>query len=363
MTGRERILAALRKQPVDRIPWVPLIVPYTIAGFPDDAPHVIPEFMEYIGCDCFARHGRVVNVIPFPKPFSRIKYSLEYKDGDRILRIQTARGTLESRERCMGDGRIPVYIKHLVSTVEDLKVFLFYLENTILMVRKDLRLYERERSAIGDRGILSVNVEFTPIQSFLEQLSGLENTYLLMTEAPEIFDRVTDLMHTRNMYKIKKMAESPAEVYIHYENTSSTMMSPRIFRKYCLPQLNEISDLLHDHGKLHLIHMCGKLSAFRDVFQQCRFDGMTDVAPSPTGDLELWEALELYPGKVITGGIDATTFAMSSPATCYERTVEIITKIKASPGALLGSGDSTPCGTSLENFKAIRRALDDVGMV
>lgn len=77
MTGRQRLLAALQKKPVDRIPWAPMLVPYTVAGFPESTPHTLPDFGEAMGCDLFMRYGRVAQAIPIPKPFSKIRISVD----------------------------------------------------------------------------------------------------------------------------------------------------------------------------------------------------------------------------------------------------------------------------------------------
>jgi hypothetical protein len=69
MKSRERILAALHFKPVDRIPFAPLIEPFTLADMPDDIkgkamgggfdPLRAARAGKILGCDMILRHVRV----------------------------------------------------------------------------------------------------------------------------------------------------------------------------------------------------------------------------------------------------------------------------------------------------------------
>jgi cellobiose phosphorylase len=45
------------------------------------------------------------------------------------------------------------------------------------------------------------------------------------------------------------------------ENTSTTLLSPAIFERYCWRHLNDYGRLIREHGKHHVLHMCGHLKA------------------------------------------------------------------------------------------------------
>lgn len=362
MTGRERIMAALRKEPVDRLPWIPNIVPYTVDSFPESMPHYAPDVIEYVGGDVMARFGKAIEVIPGLKEGTWVIPVSEYKDGDRISGYQTPVGTITRRDRSIGLGSMPGPVKFLLETVEDLKIFKYIMESVVYQIKPIYEQYFFENKAIGDRGVLTISAEFSPLQLLIEQLAGVEYTFYLLADAPDLFDEVMNMLHELNKTKIKALAESPAEVFIHYENTSSTVLSPRIYQKYCLPYLEEYTGIIHSYGKIHLIHACGKLEAFADLFRSEKYDGIVEITPPPVGDVELWEAKELFgDDKVVSGGIDCLTFTSGAPEQCYERAAEIIGKVKHYRGVLLGSGDSMPNGTTVENLQAVSRAVADLG--
>ncbi len=61
MTSRERILAALNREPVDRIPFVPLLDYYTLRDMPSEIPSEVIGAARALGCDLMLRHVPVTS--------------------------------------------------------------------------------------------------------------------------------------------------------------------------------------------------------------------------------------------------------------------------------------------------------------
>jgi len=363
MTGKERILAALRRQPVDRIPWVPLIVPYTIAGFPKNTPHRVAEAQRAVGCDIWTQAIADRIGLWLPKPGSKIKRIQYFENGDAITGYETPEGTISERQRSGISSSMNTHVKYLIETPQDLRVYRYVLEKSYLFIVDYTDHYAWEEKLVGNDGVITdVSIGLSPHQMFLNFLSGIENTYNLQADEPELFDEVVDIMHRQNLRQIRETVKiSNADIFISSENTSWTTLSPSIYEKYCVRQLSEYSDILHEYGKLHVIHMCGKLSYLTDKIASCRFDCAADIAPSPTGDMELWEIADALPDMAIKGGIGCDTFTSDDPRDCYDKAVECLEKTRNRPGILLGSGDSVPYGTSLENLRAITEAVEVAG--
>ena len=363
MTGKERILAALRRQPVDRVPWVPLLVPYTIAGFPKDAPHRVAEAQRAVGCDIWTQ--AIVDRIGLwlPKSGKKIKSIRYFIDGDIVTGYETPEGTITERQRSGIGGSLNAPVDYLLKTPADLRAYRYVLENSFLFVADYSDHYEWEKKIVGDDGVITdVSIGLSPLQMFINMLAGVENTYTIQSEEPELFDEVLDIMHTNNKHQIRETAKrSVAEIFISSDNTSWTTTSPDGFCKYCVEQLSEYSDILHEYGKLHVVHMCGKLSYLAEKIAACRFDAVADIAPAPTGDMELWEAADAFSNMAVKGGIGCDTLVSNNPSDCYNKATEILEKTRGRSGILLGSGDSVPNGTSMENLKAVSKAVQEVG--
>lgn len=81
----------------------------------------------------------------------------------------------------------------------------------------------------------------------------------------------------------------------------------------------------------------------------------------PTGDFPLDEAAVALPGKVLVGGIDSTTFVNPDREAVRAEVAGLIERVKAYPGVLLGSADTTPRGTPAETFRLIRELVESAG--
>jgi hypothetical protein len=381
MTPRERILAALNFQPVDRIPFVPLIEPFTLMDMPDEIkgermgggfdPLRAARAGKALGCDMILRHVGVTkdnrNAAPHLQSLgcfeSPVKASLDFKEDTLIETISTPVGTISGRWRFTDRvGSIPHSVRHCVTNHEELEIFHYAVEH----LAKDPPPLDTEEffkieTAVGEDGLSTASISNSPLMFLIEMAWGLENTYFLLQDYPEEVEDILDKLHRSLINQVKAMADGPANVVIQYENTSSTLLSPTVFRKYCLPYQNEYARILADAGKIFLIHMCGKINAFKQDISEASFNGVIDIAPPPTGDFPLDTAAKSLPGKIVVGGIDPTTFISEDSGFVRSEVSGLIDRIKPFKGIMLGSADVTPRGARVENFRLIRELIDTRG--
>lgn len=380
MTGRERIKAALAFKPVDKIPFVPLIDDYTLKDMPPEITGGLSPRDPYttrmavasraLGGDLFIRHVRLINPakgaihLQLLGGFGpEVETKIDFKDGALVETLITPIGTLTGRwafsERV---GSIPHAIKHVVNNPEEMKVFHWAVDH----MDQHLPEYQFENfnlanQDIGEDGIATTSFNNTPLMFLIEMVWGLENTYYLLNDYPREVEDILQKLHLSLKRQLDVIIESPAEVVIQYENTSSTLLSPKMFRKYVLPYMNEYAEILRSAGKIYLVHMCGRLRAFKDDLPAGLFHGIIDAPPPPTGDFPLDEMAAGLPGKVVIGGVDPTTFICPDPAFVEAEISGLLERLKPFRGVMLGSADVAPRGALPENFKLIRRLIDTVG--
>jgi uroporphyrinogen-III decarboxylase len=133
--------------------------------------------------------------------------------------------------------------------------------------------------------------------------------------------------------------------------------------KWEFPALNKYSEIAHKGGKIHMVHMCGKLHGITDLLAQASFDGVHDVAPAPTGDFDFAaDFRELSKaGKCVAGGIDATALVNLPPEALEDYVARLLNDVAPGTGFLASCGDTVPFGTPVENLKAVIRALERHG--
>lgn len=381
MTVRERILAALNGQSVDRLPFVPLIGPYTLMDMPEEVagkafsggfdPRRMIAASRTLGCDLMIRHVAATAPLRAGAPHLEslggfappIEVKTEFKDDELSETLLTPVGSVAGRWRFTDRvGLIPHLVKYVVNNYEEMKVFHYAVDHmNTEPVAANYDSFLKIDKVIGDDGIATASISNSPLMFLIEFAWGLESTYILLHEHREEVEDILSKLHASLKRYVEVLAASPAQVVIQYENTSSTLLSPTSFRRYCLPYLNDYADILRGAGKIYLIHMCGTLRGLVNDIGQGHFNGICDIAPLPTGDITLDEAAAKLPGKAVIGGIDPHIFISQDAEFVQAEVSNLIERIKPFRGVLLGSADVTPRGTQVENLRLIRSLVDTLG--
>jgi len=377
MTGRERLLAALQKREVDRIPWSPLICGYYTLGLPEPLKGDDIATQREIGCDILERYAVTyrpvadirIPIVGFRKvdlrtvKIGRVEITNAWKDQVLVRTFVTPVGTLRDRYVTTEASPWLMYAKERkIKNLDDIRAYHYLVEAQQYYQTYDYYLEISQK--IGDEGVAATDSPYTPFQTLLEIDIGIQNFHYLLHDRPKEMMELMKKMHQKNLEACQLVADSPAEVVIIYENTSTSYMSPYMFNKYCIDHLNEYTGILHQRGKIVLIHMCGTLKAIAEDVGKGNYDGISDMAPPPTGDLELVEAKKKWGDrKVIVGGIDATSFVSLKPHELKEHVWHTLDQLPDYRGVILGSGDVVPMGTPMENLKAITQAVKEYGVI
>ena len=353
MTNRERILNALAGKPTDRLPWSPLIDPYFISSLPAQGYNMdIIEAMRFIGCDIMERH--VCSAIPHINNVN-IRYTEDGKTRRKIY--ETPVGTIYEES---GKTDSTVFVtKHFAETVDDIKVLQYVAENTTYT--SNARAFKERDNFIGDSGIATVSLTPTPIQEMLQYLAGVENTVYLMMDYPEETDALLWALHERNKRECLALCDYDTPAIFEYEDTSTTVLNKNMLCNYELPCVNDYKKIFSQNGKQLITHMCGKLAGFKDEIASADMDGIDSVCPPTTGDLAIWEARRAFGNKILIGGIEPPSLAMSNVRKTLENVAEIIEKTTDKTGFILSTGDAVPHSTPIENMIAITKYIENMG--
>lgn len=369
MTSRERIMAVLKGEVPDRVPWVPLFSRYYIKSLPalglpleEFAPlekATGPALREslnlaeieigrYVGADIMRRH-----VMTWKCSYPGVEaFCKRAPDGSVVNGFNTSKGRIW--ERVVEQNGTDFIAKHMVETKEDLLAYKEVLSHTRLVpFYDDFKEFE---AYVEEDGINTLTGPVTPIQEMLQFKMGIENCTFALMDEPDLMEELFSEMHRINKDIYAILAGSGAEVAVTYEDTSTTVMSPEWYERYCMQELDDYSDILHAGGLYHIAHMCGKLSLLTGHISLGKFDGVDSVCPPTTGDLEPGDALE-QTGKIIIGGLEPPALVRMDRDEVISYTEEKLRQVESVPGGkerfMLCTGDSTAAGTPVENLKAI----------
>lgn len=368
MSSRERLRAALAGESTDRVPWSPCVDGYFLSSLPEEGKLDEAGLHRAIGSDALLRHvmvftrsspglGPLTRVTDNPRIELRVE-RIE-KGGHRVF-YETPVGTLTEEFRTNPQSpNIPWFLKRKLETIEDVKVYMYALETS--RYEPHPGPFERTVERLGDDGLVTTSGPASPMETLINIEMGVEAVTYALRDHPEVMEECFSLMHEFHLRAYQIIAESPAEVVISYENTSTTLTSPAAYRRFDLRHCNDYAAVCRGAGKTYLTHMCGRLSGFAEDLSRSRQDGFIDIAPAPTGDVRMGEAKRTWArDRVLAGGIDATASTSLSPDAMRRYVWDILDEVREEAGTLrkfvLGTGDALPKGAPLPTLCAVSRA-------
>ena len=361
MTSKERMLAALRGEPADRAAWAPFLAYWWETGAPE---HVrkkgMPHFMRSAGADVLLRGF----TCPHKKRYNQTIVSHETTGNPdvRTTRFRTPVGELIAESRFSPAGDTWFLTGHPVKTEADLKTLAFIARDSILEPSYDD--YETLQAENPD-ALIVPNLApegKSSFQSLLEYWIGTEELCYMLADMPEAVEDTLSAMQALSLQAARIAAASTAEVFLSWEDTSTTNLSPAWYEKYVLPEINQWCDILHGAGKLYIQHACGHLRALAPLIAGSRIDGIESVSAPPTGDITPWELAALLPPHMaMISGIEPTFF-MNATIPALEAHVEFLCRTFAGKRFILANADSCPPSVSIDKFAAVARATKEHGV-
>jgi uroporphyrinogen-III decarboxylase len=369
MSSRERLRAAFEGKPTDRVPWSPCVDGYFLSSLREREEIGETELHRAIGADALLRHVMVftstqpmLGLLNRPADNPRIDLRVQpTSTGCYRVSYETAVGTLTEEVLFNAQSmNIPWFVKRKLRTVEDVKIYMHVLETT--RSEPHFGPFTRKVRDLGDHGLVTTTGPASPMEHLINLEMGVEALTYALNDDPSTMEECFELMHESNLEAYRIIAESPAEVVISYENLSTTLTSPKNYRRFDRLHCNDYAAICHDASKTYLTHMCGRLTGFAEDFAEAWQDGFVDVAPAPTGDVRFGEAKRGWAkDRVLVGGIDATAFTSLTPDEITGYVWRLLDEIGEEAGEIrkfvLGSGDAVPKDTPLPVLHAVSEAV------
>lgn len=365
MKPRNRILSAIKGEPVDRVPWSPFLA-YWWENQKDDITNMGEvEFLKSIGADPLIRGHYPLrdpdiyeHLFMFDIKYKKSEFE-EIRKGSEWLKIyRTPVGTLMAKYKYSCSGNTWFLYEHPVKTKEDLKILSYLAEDTTL--EPNFARFNKLTAGIGDDALLLPLV--TPetkssFQSMIEYWIGTEELVYLVADYPSAVEETLEAMRAVSRRAASISADSDADAFISWEDTSTTNISPALYKKYILPEIDEWCDILHASGKIYLQHACGHLKALLPIIAGSKVDCVESISPPPTGNAELNEARQVLPDSIsLVGGIEPTVLLNASVDELRKYVIKLLDDMKGSRFVLANS-DSCPPGVEIEKFQLITEII------
>jgi len=301
MTSRERLLATYRGETVDRLPyWVKVCNSTWRTTQPESVRRMSDaQLHDYVGADGIFGCAACVRVT---LPHVQVEHT--HTNGLRTTVTRTPDGDLTEQWRQDPTTQSWHPVDFPVKTFEDLARFRWLYTDVTVEPDADAIAAARARcDEIGQRGITKCGWGTSPLMHLVEHAIGPVNTHLMLADHPDEMDQLIELMHAAQVERARQIARcSPTDLVVSVENTSTTLISPGQFDRYCHRHLRDYGRAIEAEGKMHELHMCGLLGALLQ-----RIDALpaasVEAFSSPTlGDTRLVDGRTKAPSKTLVGG-------------------------------------------------------------
>ena len=130
-----------------------------------------------------------------------------------------------------------------------------------------------------------------------------------------------------------------------------------------MPQLEEVVDLMHAHGKLTTCHVDGDMKRLLKDFSQTGVDIAEALAPEPLCNYTLAEARQAFVDrKTIWGGFPTVLFLDTFTEQYFDTYVnKVFDTIAPGKRFILSMGDNVPPNGIIDRVNRITKLIEQLG--
>ena len=323
MTRRERLMATLRGEPVDR----PALNFYEIGGFQVD-PSDPDQFNVYHDpswqplLELAEEKTDLIRMRSPVRPRShQVEVATHKPDADscrdeffnveeyvqdryRFTRVTLKTGgrTMTSLSRRSPEADTVWTVEPLLKNTDDLKAYLKLPDETFIE-ELDIASVIEEDEKLADGGIVMVDTE-DPICAAASLFSMEDFTVIALTER-KLFHRLLEKL-SRHLYaRTEKTArEFPNHLWRIYgpEYATEPYLPPHLFKEYVVRYTGPMVEVIQKHNGFARIHCHGRTRAILHYIVEMGAAAIDPLEPPPQGDIELGEVRRRYGRELVLFG-------------------------------------------------------------
>ncbi len=348
MNMRERLLAILRRQEIDRVP----VIMYDDLFPPRIRHEVRKRFGDKIGLLRWSAVHRVET------PHCRTvleEYFVGETRWERTTLYTPAGSVFQERafEPAYNSGS---FRKHYIQEPEDYEVLWAYLEDAVIL--EDYQRFHRDQAELGDAGLPLAAVERSPYQYLWVEMVGLDRLAYHFADFPERVHKTIDMLNARARRIFEIVYHSPVPLIDFPDNITAPAIGVKRFLQYNVPLYNQLAEMMAGRGVPVFVHMDGDLQPLWQAIAESKVGGLDSFSPTPDNDTSVAQAIEMWPGKRLF---------VNFPSSVHLRSYE---EVRAEAEKILQAGghsgrleiqfsENVPYNAWQTSFPAILDAVDD----
>ncbi|MFB3902911.1 MAG: uroporphyrinogen decarboxylase family protein [Acidobacteriota bacterium] len=361
-SGRQRLLAVFKGEPVDRIPVAPFVHANLVRAYfglsnDTDVVEKTVSVYEAFGLDLIHR-----NCTPTCDDLNlagdgwkpEIAKTLEGRNETTRTVIRTPGGTLEQVHQLTWFSPYDAEstaVDYLIKSETDLDLLVRYQPPVGVVDASPIR---KARLAVADEGLIAPWVQgaFNHVAFYFRRIDDLLTDAMLN---PPFYHRMMEYFLERNQAFIGQLIEAGVDILSYAGNIGSAkMIGEGFFREFVLPYERRLIQFIESKGVFVLYHNCGYARRLLHAYNELGMTAYESLTPPPYGDTDLDEAFEILdPKLVLIGNVDQIEFVVkATPAEIRRRVAEVLDKARRRGRFILGTSDYFNEFTPHENIRA-----------
>jgi len=347
---RDRILAVIRGDELDRVPFV---------QYDGICPN--QEAWDLVGRDNLgllrwsALHG-------FVSPNCQMHSEQTTVSGKRGLRntLVTPAGTLTEERLYEPAFNTTAAHKHFVTGRADYEVLLAYLRDLTVVENRDGFL--RARQELGEDGLPMVAVARTAYQQLWVQWVSLEDLALHLIDYPDLLGEVIaelDRLELEIFAIVRHVAREEPIYFVDIpDNITAPTIGLRYFRQFCLPLYQKLAEMMAEVEVKVFCHMDGDLKPLWGAIAESGLQGIDSFSPPPDNDTSVADARREWPWMRLFVNFPSSVH-LAEPEGVYAQALEILEQAGASGQLQIQVSENPPAGAWRHSYPAIVKAIRD----
>lgn len=324
MTRRERLMATLRGEPVDR----PAVSFYEIGGWKfdinDPDPFNIYNSPDWWPLIQLAEEETDLIRMMGPERSKAVNNCWDQffheetfiQKGSRFKRLtlNVAGRTMTSLTRHDPETATVWTIEHLLKDVDDVKAYLQIPDQAFAYEYRVEHLLAEEQE-LGDAGIVMVD-SGDPIAHVAALFSMQDYTVLGLLE-PLLFHQLLERAAAYIYPMVEQVSEAfPGRLWriVGSEYASPPYLPPRLYKEYVVRYTKPMVKIIQKHGGYARIHSHGRLKDILPHITEMGASGLDPIEPPPQGDVQLIDVRQDYGAEIVLfGNIEASDLELLTP--------------------------------------------------
>ena len=394
-THRERILAVMRGEMVDVIPFVPRLdlwwlanvsrgtLPREFEGMtPDEIArsrgwavyHMVPNFADVSGAED-ALH-RSIGLFNFKQSAYRfalgggVEVEVSEADGQHVVEYHTPRGSARTiggltEEMKRAGASLGWVEEHLIKEPRDYEIAAYIFEN--IEVTPNYEGAKAYIDALGEDGVVAAGgptLAASPVHQIQKELIDHTQFFYEYNDNPRLIQRLAESIEGYFEKVLAVIAESPAEVVLWGANYDDMLTYPPYFEAEILPWLRRVAQELGARGKIVATHTDGENLGLMDLIRDSGCHVAESVTPYPMTKVGIEEYYRRWRDELtIMGGIpESVLLAETATEDEFEAYLDhLFASVAPGDRLILGTADSTPPDAVFSRLDRIAERVEAEG--